>query len=218
MNSKNGTKPEDFKGSKWAWVAMQYNSFSKSEALPGKLRNKWNKMNLEKKESRLLRNSSGMGAKGNMMNPQVFAEFLLLHPNAKATDKSDEEEVATNCPSLNNNGSCISSNATLTPFLESHFEKKTAKPRKKPKIEEERFSPFQSKILSYLDKDSETSSNVNAETECYKRSILILNEMGLEDEGYIAAVDILLENRNALKVLTIPEDKRKSFLNKKIHN
>lgn len=154
------------------------------------LQNKWNNMNDKnvegkdiKKAKKMLKNSSGMGTKLNLMDPEVFMEFTEAHPAILSSDlklemESESKRQEDKKPNKN--------------FMNGEF----------PSRKRNSMTEFEARVLSLLANETDT---VASKHKPLQQSIAILNTMNLQDDQLFKAIDMLHENENAIKFLLIPE-------------
>lgn len=234
MKPRRKSKKSQEKGSKWERIAAEFNAVTGSTATGDVLRNRWNRLENAEKQTEMLVTSSGMGTQLSKMDTAVLKEFLETHPlvSTKLAEKKlkknqDDEEW---CESdLSQNDSEISQTAMellgknveaenfekIKPMTDKTEDKTTEDKKKivKPHSQPLPLTQFEKAVLAIFDKELE---HEKIKTYEYSACVAILNEMNLEDQDYYAALDILMENGNATKFLSIPLERRKQFLLMKI--
>lgn len=188
---------------KWTDIVKEFNTATQSSVSSQVLTNKWNSMKTKKGDAKkavgLLKNSSGMGTSLKTVDPEVLAEFAAAHPGI-LNAQLDKIEIP-----------------------EEHYEAKESKvkvdyfcsPKRESDNKKPRLSEFESQMISILTADN-SNDKVETPMDAFQKALVLLNEMSFSDEDYFKAIDVLHENGNALKFISIPEMKRIPFLLNKL--
>lgn len=235
VNATKGRKrPKKEGGSarelKWDQVAREFNARFFVDADSDTVRNRYNRMKRQEKQTKLLENSSGVGTQLSTMDETVLGEFKEAHPLVKIDGyiKTNNEHPEMDAASIlmeavDEEFGGYNGQATKTEKLlmdnKGEFksvkvhqiqDKKHAETSPKSKFP---MTPYEAEVISFLKKETQQIDSAKTEYQC---SIDILNSMNLEESFYYLAVDLLSENNNAMKFCSIPSDKREGFLLSKL--
>lgn len=73
----------------WSNIAAMFAARTGETVDEGCLRNKWNQMNKPERDLKLLKHSSGIGPKLEMMDPELYQEFTSDYPSLATTNLAE---------------------------------------------------------------------------------------------------------------------------------
>lgn len=171
------------------------------------VKNKWNAIIRQYREIKLLKNSSGAGSGSKIFPDDVLEEFIESHPDADASLNNFEELDSILSERIATGKNAI----TVQTLIDSVASESSNNINNSSKLKKSSMSPFEDQIIKMV-------GNLGSKPQSFlTESLLILENIGLDDNDYFDAVDVLSKDNNAMAFYSLPESRRKAFILKKLN-
>ena len=187
------SKHADAKTKKWHLIQQEFQTEIQYPVDISVVRNRWNLLTREYKQSKRIFNASGTGSANNEILPTAVLNEFSESPVILSQSFEQFQELSQILDRKIANG-----NDALHP-KNMNEEQKTVQETPRKKKGEVKMNQFEQEIISLLKNDNGIAKDF------LKESYEFLEELNLDDKTYFKAVDILSNENNAKTFMALPE-------------